>query len=118
MEDCANPLLGIKHHNRHLEQERRSSYIVEVWKGSYTVEAWMIVLIRCWVSCPIMILAPWKCGEVPTPWECIKGSYIVEAWMIVLIRCWVLCTIMSPVPWKREEVPTLWKYRKGYTVEA
>ena len=32
----------------------RSSYTVEVWKGSYTVEAWMIVLICCWVSSTIM----------------------------------------------------------------
>ena len=30
MDDYVDPLLGIKHHNRLLEQERRSSYTVEV----------------------------------------------------------------------------------------
>ena len=39
IEDCVDLLLGIKHHNRLLEQERRSSYTMEVWKGSYTMEA-------------------------------------------------------------------------------
>ena len=39
IEDCADPFLGINHRNRLLEQEKRSSYTVEVWKGSYTLEA-------------------------------------------------------------------------------
>ena len=30
MDDCVDLLLGIKYHNRLLEQERRSSYTVEV----------------------------------------------------------------------------------------
>ena len=39
IEDFTDPLLGIKHHNKLLEQEIRSSYTEEVWEGSYTVEA-------------------------------------------------------------------------------
>ena len=39
MDNCTDPLLGIKHHNKLLEQEIRSSYTEEVWEGSYTVEA-------------------------------------------------------------------------------
>ena len=40
MEDCADPLLGIKHHNDSYAVEAwRSSYTVKVWKGSYTVVA-------------------------------------------------------------------------------
>ena len=56
MDDYADLLFGIEHHNRLLEQERRSSNTLEVWKwsyavevqkGSYNVEAWTIVPIRC-----------------------------------------------------------------------
>ena len=32
IEDCADLLLGIKHHN--------DSYIMVVWRSSYTVEVW------------------------------------------------------------------------------
>ena len=39
IEDCADSLLGIKHHNRLLEQDRRSSYAMEVWEGFYSMEA-------------------------------------------------------------------------------
>ena len=42
---------------------------MEVWKGSYTVKAWTIALICCWVSSTI--IDSWnKKGEVPTPWKC------------------------------------------------
>ena len=60
----------------------RSSYTVVVRKGSYTLEAWTIVLIHCWVSSTIMIPTPWKHGEVPTTWKC--G--------------------MSPTPWKHKRL--------------
>ena len=77
MDDCADPLLGIKHHNDSYAVEVwRSSYTVEVRKGSYTVEAWTIVLIHCWVSSTITILVPWKRGEVPTLWKCGKGPIL------------------------------------------
>ena len=63
MDDCADPLLGIEHHNDSCAMEVwRSSYTMEVWKGSYTVEAWTIVLIHYWVSSTII------------------DSYAVEAW--------------------------------------
>ena len=40
LEDCADPLLGIKHHNDYYAMEAwRSSYTMEVWKASYIVEA-------------------------------------------------------------------------------
>nr|POF09732.1 hypothetical protein CFP56_21371 [Quercus suber] len=70
MDDCANPLLGIKHHNdSYPVVVWRSSYTMEVWKRSYIVEAWTIVLIRCWVSSTI--IDSWnKRGEVPTLWKC------------------------------------------------
>ena len=70
MDDCANPLLGIKHHNDSCTVEAwRSPYTVEVWKGSYTMEVWTIVHIRYWVSSTI--IDSWnKRGEVPTPWKC------------------------------------------------
>nr|POF25098.1 hypothetical protein CFP56_59167 [Quercus suber] len=76
MDVCVDPLLDITHHNDSCTVEVwRSSYIEEVHKGSYTVVAWMIVLIRCWVLSTIMIPTPWKCGdvaferaaEIPTP---------------------------------------------------
>ena len=35
-----------------------NSYTVEVREGSDTVEAYRIVLIRCWVSSTIMIPTP------------------------------------------------------------
>ena len=74
MDDCADPLLGIKHHNDScIVEVWKSFYTMEVWKWSYTVEAWMIVLIRCWVSNTIMNLALWKREEVPTLWKCGKG---------------------------------------------
>ena len=38
IDDCADLLFGIEHHNKHLEQERRSSNTVEVWKWSYAME--------------------------------------------------------------------------------
>ena len=48
VDDCADPLLGIKHHRYpYATKACRSSYTVEVWRGSYTVDAWTIVLIRC-----------------------------------------------------------------------
>ena len=66
MDDYADPLLGIEHHN--------DSYAVEVWGSSYTMdvrkgtnimEAWMIVLIHFWVSSTI--IDSWnKRREVPT----------------------------------------------------
>ena len=60
MDDYADSLLGVKHHNdSYVVVVRRSSYTMEVWKGSYTVEAWMIVLTRYWVSSTIMIPMPW-----------------------------------------------------------
>ena len=60
MDDCADSLLGVKHHNdSYVVVVRRSSYTMEVWKGSYTVEAWMIVLTRYWVSNTIMIPMLW-----------------------------------------------------------
>ena len=68
MEECTDPLLGIKHHNDSCAMEAwKSSYTVETWRSSYTVEGW-------------------------------KGSYTVEAWTIVLICCWVSSTIMIPAP--------------------
>ena len=71
MDDYADPLLGIKHHNAsYVMVGWRNSYTVEVRKGSYTMEAWTIVLIRCWVSSTIMFPTSWKRGEVPTPWKC------------------------------------------------
>ena len=40
MDDCANPLLGIEHHNDSNSVEAwRSSYAMEVCKRFYTVEA-------------------------------------------------------------------------------
>ena len=36
--DYTDLLLGIKHHTRLLKQEIRSSYTVQLWKGSYTVK--------------------------------------------------------------------------------
>ena len=42
----------------------RSSYTMVVQNGSYTMEAWTIVLILCWVSSTIMIPMPWKRGDV------------------------------------------------------
>ena len=40
MDDCANPLFGIKHHkDSYAVKVWRSSYTVEVWNWSYTVEA-------------------------------------------------------------------------------
>jgi len=60
MDDCADPLLGIEHHNVSCIMEAwRSSYTMEVRKGSYIVEAWMIVMIRCWESSTIMIPMSW-----------------------------------------------------------
>ena len=59
MDDCADLLFGIEHHNRLLEQERRSFNTVEVWKWSYAMEAWTIVLICCWVLSTIMIPTSW-----------------------------------------------------------
>ena len=48
MDDCADLLLGIEHHNdSYVVVAWGSSYIVEVQKGSYNVEAWTIVPIRC-----------------------------------------------------------------------
>ena len=47
IEDFVDLLLGIEHHN--------NSYTGEVWKGSYTVEAQKIRLIRCWVLSTLMI---------------------------------------------------------------
>ena len=39
MDDCANPLLGIEHHNDSDSVEAwRSSKIMEVWNEYYTVE--------------------------------------------------------------------------------
>nr|POE76415.1 hypothetical protein CFP56_19862 [Quercus suber] len=57
MDDSADPLLGIKHHNDFYVVET-CSYTIEVWKGSNAVEAWTIVLIHCWVSSTIMIPTP------------------------------------------------------------
>ena len=100
MEDCADPSLGIKHHNDSYAMVAwRSSYTVEVWKWSYTVEAWKIVLIRCWVSSIIMdsyAMVAWKSSYTVEVW---KGSYTMKAWKIVLIRCWVSSTIMIPTLW-------------------
>ena len=60
MDDCADLLLGIEHHNdSYAVVVWGSSYIVEVQKGSYNVEAWTIVLIHCWVLSTIMIPMPW-----------------------------------------------------------
>ena len=60
IEDYVDPLLGIKHHNDSYAMVAwRSSYIVEVFKGSNTMKAWTIVLIHCWVSSTIMIPTPW-----------------------------------------------------------
>ena len=69
MDDCADPLLGIEHHNDPYPVVAwRSSYIVGVWKGSFPVEAWTIMLIR-WVLSTI--IDSWnKRGEVPTLWKC------------------------------------------------
>ena len=56
MDDCANPLLGIDHHNdSNAVEVWRSSYTVEMWGGSYVVEAWTIMLICFWISTTIMI---------------------------------------------------------------
>ena len=56
MDDYANSLLGIDHHNNYNAVEAwRSSYTVEMWRRSYVVEAWMIVLICFWISTTIMI---------------------------------------------------------------
>nr|POE76421.1 hypothetical protein CFP56_19868 [Quercus suber] len=55
MDDCADPLLGIEHHNIiYAVEVWRSSYVMEVWKGYNVVEAWTIVLIHCLVSITIM----------------------------------------------------------------
>nr|POE76416.1 hypothetical protein CFP56_19863 [Quercus suber] len=59
MDDCADPLLGIEHHNdSYIVEGLRNSYTREVWKGSYTVESSTIVLIRCWVSSTFIIPMP------------------------------------------------------------
>nr|POE76419.1 hypothetical protein CFP56_19866 [Quercus suber] len=59
MDDCADPLLGIKHHNIIYAMEVwRSSYVMEVWKGYNVMEAWTIVLIHCLVSITIMAPRP------------------------------------------------------------
>ena len=48
MDDCADLLLGIEHHNdSYVVVAWGSSYIVEMQKGSCSVEAWTIVPIRC-----------------------------------------------------------------------
>ena len=48
MDDYANPLLGIEHHNDSCAAEMwKSSYIVEGRKGSYITEAGTIMLIHC-----------------------------------------------------------------------
>ena len=64
IEDCSYPLLGIEYHN--------DSYTMEVRKGSYIVEEWMIVMICCWVSSTVTIPTPWKYGKVNTVWKCGK----------------------------------------------
>ena len=47
MDDCADPLLGTKHHNDSNAVEAwRGSYNAEVWIGSNIVGAWMVVQIR------------------------------------------------------------------------
>ena len=41
MDDCANPLLGIEHHNdSNVMEAWRSSYTLEVGRQSYAVEVW------------------------------------------------------------------------------
>ena len=83
MDDCADPLLGIVYNNDSYAVEAwRSSYTIKMQKGSYTKEAWMIVLIHFWVSSTVMIPTSWKRGDVPTPWKCEKG----------------------PIPWKHERL--------------
>ena len=48
MDDCADSLLGIEHHNDSYAVEAwRSFYNMELWIGSIIVEAWMIVQICC-----------------------------------------------------------------------
>ena len=40
VDDCADPLLGIKYHNDSYAVEAwKCSYTMEVWRGSYTVES-------------------------------------------------------------------------------
>ena len=63
IEDCVNPLLGIKDHNiflRHGSMEKflHSGSVEWVLYRGRMVE-WKIVLIRCWVSSTIMIPRPW-----------------------------------------------------------
>ena len=81
-------------------------------KGSYTVEAWTIMLIRCWVSSTIIdscAMEAWKSSYTMGVW---KGSYIVEAWTIVLICCWVSSTIIDSytmVAWRSSYIVEVWR---------
>ena len=80
IKDCADPLLGIKHHNdSHALVAWRSSYTVEVWKGSYTVEALKIVLICCWVLSTIIDSYAMVASRSSYTMEVWKVSYTVEA---------------------------------------
>ena len=70
-EDYTDLLLGIKHHN--------NSYAKEVWKGSYTMEAQKIGLIRYWVSSTIIdsyAMVVWRSSYIVKVW---KRSYTMEA---------------------------------------
>ena len=54
IEDCADPLLCINHHND--SQDKRGEVpTLKVWKVSYDVEEKTIVLILCWISSTITI---------------------------------------------------------------
>ena len=96
----------------------RSAYTMEGQKGSYTMEAWTIVLIRCCVLSIIMIPTPGSMGkfqyrgnvekvllrgrveECAYPWLGIEhhnDSYAMEAWKV-------------PTPWKCGEGSTPWKH--------
>ena len=79
MDDCANLLLGIEHHN--------DSYAVKAWRSSYTAEVRMSPYYGCIEDCTDPLLGIEHHNDSYTVEACRssyntkvrKGSYTVEA---------------------------------------
>ena len=105
MEDCADSLLGIKHHNRFVHRGSMEKFLhcgsVErvLYHGSMEDCANPLLGIKHHNESSVMVA--WRSSYTMEVW---KGSYIVEAWKIMLIRFLVSSPIMIPTLWKHGDV--------------
>ena len=95
MDNRADPLLGIKHHNRFLPRGsvekflRRGSVERVLYRGSMDDCTGPLLGIKHHNR---LLEQKRRSSYTVEVW---KGSYTVEAWMIVLICCWVSSTIID-----------------------